>query len=201
MTATPNKHAKIWKPEAIEILIRNWGHKSPPEIRDLIDEYNIAHPFKSGIAFAASTGGVIWKAREFGLVTEHEAEELAKAYKRKPIPGALKRQVVARDGGKCLICRTTDSLEVDHIKPVRFGGGDDASNLQTLCKNCHKIKGLDEIDCNDLKKNFVLVYHPAKDGLEVTFELEGQYKDMTVAYELINRGFASIIQESGGEVI
>jgi|TARA_Y100000310_G_scaffold147454_1_gene146729 5-methylcytosine-specific restriction endonuclease McrA len=51
-----------------------------------------------------------------------------------------------RLGFKCTATITEDMikagvLEVDHIKPRTKGGTNDEENLQTLCCNCHKIKG------------------------------------------------------------
>jgi 5-methylcytosine-specific restriction endonuclease McrA len=39
---------------------------------------------------------------------------------------------------KCGIA--TDKGEVDHIKALENGGGDDMDNLQYLCVECHKVK-------------------------------------------------------------
>jgi 5-methylcytosine-specific restriction protein A len=56
-------------------------------------------------------------------------------------PGWRGRRAVVlhRDGYKCVKCgaRATD---VDHIKPRAFGGGDELTNLQSLCKTCHRSK-------------------------------------------------------------
>ena len=45
---------------------------------------------------------------------------------------------------KC--CKTVSAklFEIDHIKPICIGGTNDISNLQILCKGCHKVKTSDE---------------------------------------------------------
>ncbi|MBW2967222.1 HNH endonuclease, partial [Candidatus Woesearchaeota archaeon] len=44
----------------------------------------------------------------------------------------------------CSICgqrKVKGELDVDHIIPVKWGGGlFDKKNLRTLCKECHKAK-------------------------------------------------------------
>jgi 5-methylcytosine-specific restriction endonuclease McrA len=46
-----------------------------------------------------------------------------------------------RDGGKCVICLSTEDLTVDHIVPLSAGGKKyNMNNLQTLCKICHSDK-------------------------------------------------------------
>jgi len=54
---------------------------------------------------------------------------------------ALRFAVFKRDGHKCLRCDRTRQLTIDHIKPVKLGGTDEMSNLQTLCKSCNCSKG------------------------------------------------------------
>lgn len=36
--------------------------------------------------------------------------------------------------------QSTDGIEIDHIKAVCNGGGEEDSNLRCLCKKCHKLK-------------------------------------------------------------
>ncbi len=47
--------------------------------------------------------------------------------------------VIARDP-ICCSCGRKLATEVDHIKPKSAGGGDEAENLQGLCKPCHTRK-------------------------------------------------------------
>lgn len=48
---------------------------------------------------------------------------------------------LARDGHRCVECRGTARLAVDHITPVDRGGAPfDLANLQTLCRLCHNVK-------------------------------------------------------------
>lgn len=53
-------------------------------------------------------------------------------------------EIIARDTGLCQAClragRVTEGREVDHITPKSRGGSDDVSNLQLLCRACHKTK-------------------------------------------------------------
>ncbi len=53
----------------------------------------------------------------------------------------IRKAVFERDGFECKICGSRDNLSVDHIKPVRFGGGDEMENFQTLCLPCNSSKG------------------------------------------------------------
>ena len=62
----------------------------------------------------------------------------------------IKRQVFARDKFACACCgkaqRKGVTLNADHINPVAMGGKNAVSNLQTLCKYCNTVKGVNEID-------------------------------------------------------
>lgn len=58
----------------------------------------------------------------------------------------VRREVMKRDGFKCVLCGAAGRLECDHIKPVRKGGAEyDMDNLQMLCKECHARKTRAEI--------------------------------------------------------
>lgn len=48
--------------------------------------------------------------------------------------------------GRCAACKQKRPLTKDHIVPVYFGGSDDISNLQPLCKYCNSKKGTRTID-------------------------------------------------------
>lgn len=69
-------------------------------------------------------------------------------------PGGLtpdtRNQVLKRDNYTCLWCgkeqRKGVSLQVDHIQPVAMGGSNEMSNLQTLCKECNRMKRTHQIN-------------------------------------------------------
>ena len=56
----------------------------------------------------------------------------------------LREVVLARDEGFCVECRARGLFvagnHVDHIKPKAEGGGDELTNLQLLCADCHTDK-------------------------------------------------------------
>ena len=73
--------------------------------------------------------------------------ELDTRYGRQPIPRKLRHEVFKRDGYRCRECGSSKdetSLEIDHIVPVAKGGTNDIYNLQTLCRECNRMKHTDE---------------------------------------------------------
>ena len=64
----------------------------------------------------------------------------------------VRRRVKLRSNNRCaairiyetfdmpIKCRSKSELRIDHIRELRWGGLDIESNLQALCKICHKQK-------------------------------------------------------------
>jgi len=54
-----------------------------------------------------------------------------------------RKSVMARDGGKCTQCGTTQKLEAHHIKPFSLFPDDryDVNNGVILCRACHIKEG------------------------------------------------------------
>ena len=63
------------------------------------------------------------------------------AYKKQPIPVALRWQVFERDNFTCQKCGSRQFLSADHIIPESKGGPTILENLQTLCRSCNSRKG------------------------------------------------------------
>lgn len=106
--------------------------------------------------------------------------ELGTRYGRQPIPRELRHEVFKRDGYRCCECgasKNETSLEIDHIIPVAKGGTNDIDNLQTLCRECNRMKHTDEwvggeTDLESVKKEL--------DSLKKQIEtVKGQLKKTT----------------------
>lgn len=56
----------------------------------------------------------------------------------------LRDRIMVRDGWRCQPCaragRLTSATEVDHILNKAVGGDDSESNLQAICRSCHREK-------------------------------------------------------------
>lgn len=57
------------------------------------------------------------------------------------VPSPVKREVWARDGGKCVLCGASDELHFDHEVPFSRGGASNASNIRLLCARHNLAKG------------------------------------------------------------
>lgn len=53
-------------------------------------------------------------------------------------------RILSRDNGLCQPClkagQVTTARQVDHVVPKAFGGSEDDTNLQAICKPCHQAK-------------------------------------------------------------
>lgn len=79
-------------------------------------------------------------------ICPHCGQTLDTRYGRQPIPRKLRHEVFMRDGYRCRECgasKDETSLEIDHIVPVARGGTNDIDNLQTLCRECNRMKHTD----------------------------------------------------------
>jgi len=61
-------------------------------------------------------------------------------FRPRQIPAKVRREVISRDCNRCTICKSNDSIEVDHILPFVKGGEHTAANLRVLCYSCHRIR-------------------------------------------------------------
>jgi len=59
---------------------------------------------------------------------------------RRNVPAKTKVYIKNRDGNRCVICNSSNKLEVDHIRALQNGGNNSYANLATLCDSCHIIK-------------------------------------------------------------
>lgn len=73
-----------------------------------------------------------------------------------------KRNIMIRDGFKCVYCSDPNNLTIDHLIPKSKGGKNDWYNLVTCCDTCNKKKGdktPDEAKMTLLRKPFKPNYY------------------------------------------
>jgi 5-methylcytosine-specific restriction endonuclease McrA len=75
-----------------------------------------------------------------------------KIFEREP-SDEVKQQVKRRDHYRCLCCGydTKKGLQVDHVNPHYYGGGNPEDNLQTLCSVCNRLKKTQNINFRNRK--------------------------------------------------
>ena len=54
-------------------------------------------------------------------------------------PDKLRREVLARDGCRCLNCESSERLHVHHVVYLSHGGRTEAANLLAVCDSCHSL--------------------------------------------------------------
>ena len=69
-------------------------------------------------------------------------EQLDKPRMRERLPQEVRIEVWQRDSGRCVECGSQENLEFDHIIPFAMGGSSTARNLQLLCGDCNRRKGM-----------------------------------------------------------
>lgn len=64
---------------------------------------------------------------------------------KKRIPTNIRRQVIERDGLRCVYCDEDLSdaeVHLDHVVPESKGGPTTVGNLQVTCRRCNTSKGI-----------------------------------------------------------
>jgi len=65
--------------------------------------------------------------------------------KKDRIPLNLRRQIIERDGYRCVYCDedlTNAEIHLDHVIPESKGGLTSYNNLQVTCRKCNLSKGV-----------------------------------------------------------
>ena len=55
------------------------------------------------------------------------------------IPRETRRQAYARDGYRCALCDSTQTIQIHHVIYRSRGGSNNLHNLITLCSWCHSL--------------------------------------------------------------
>ena len=76
-------------------------------------------------------------------------QNLRNRHKKKIKKITWKQTILDKTGGFCFYCGTELTLEsvtVDHIIPILYGGGNDLDNLVPACVSCNNLKGVMSLD-------------------------------------------------------
>ena len=60
--------------------------------------------------------------------------------KRKSFSAKQRAEIHRENGGVCQVCGSTGPLEVEHRRGLQNGGGNERTNLGSLCGPCHNAK-------------------------------------------------------------
>ena len=91
----------------------------------------------------------------------------------------IRALVWQRADRRCEYCRLRQSdsafrtFHVDHIRPRKHGGGDDASNLALACDRCSLHKGYDLTGVDDETGQIVPLFNPRVQAWDDHFRFEG----------------------------
>lgn len=132
-----------WQAVRNSVIRDNWGKLSPREIREAIITRRSEMPTNPIYPYPVPTvRDIIFRARfRMKIIDDEEYQKWCRHYERKPLTPTQRQAIRMRDGNRCILCSSKESLEVDHIVPVCLGGTNDSDNLQTLCKKCNRKKG------------------------------------------------------------
>ena len=62
---------------------------------------------------------------------------------RNHLSASKRKRILLRGKGRCVKCGSRENLEIDHVVPLARGGSNRLENLQLLCRDCNRRKGVD----------------------------------------------------------
>ncbi len=72
---------------------------------------------------------------------------------RQSIPAHLKREDWLRDNSRCCNCGSSFALQVDHCRPVAFGGDNTLENLRLLCRTCNQRAAIENLGVGKMQQH------------------------------------------------
>jgi hypothetical protein len=145
----PNRN--IEHPEIVDWVTTEYKKRTGNVFRD--PDRGIRQLFQSGFLMKIAKGVYRYDA---SYVNKNKLEDFSEK---------LKKQILERDGYKCVICgrgiNDGVELQVDHIKPKDLGGKATIENGQTLCSQ-HNFLKKNFKQTETGKKMFIRLYELAK---------------------------------------
>ncbi len=73
---------------------------------------------------------------------------------RESISAHIRREVWLRDNSRCCNCGSRYALQIDHCKPVAFGGESTLENLRLLCRSCNQRASIENLGIGKMQAYF-----------------------------------------------
>jgi 5-methylcytosine-specific restriction endonuclease McrA len=92
---------------------------------------------------------------------------------------ALRALVRERAGNRCEYCQLHQedsplaALHIEHIRPLKHGGGSDESNLCLACIDCNLHKGPNLTGIDPLTDSVAPLFHPRQQRWDEHFQWDG----------------------------
>ena len=141
---------KRWKennPEKAKAAMDNWRANNIEHVRAYKAKYNAEHVEER------RAQGAAWRAKNPGYHQANYQANKARYYahgatRRVKIRGAANdgwswawmQRTVSTGLMTCFVCQDATATEVDHIVPVKHGGGNTFENLGPICLKCNRAK-------------------------------------------------------------
>ena len=148
-----NAGRDISHPEVVDWVTSEWQRRTDKVFRD--PDRGIRSLHQRGYLQKIAKG-----------VYRYEPDKVALRADLEDFSAALKKQILERDGYKCVICglgkKEGVELHIDHIKPKDLGGKATLENGQTLCARHNFLKkNLKQTETD--KKMFIRMLETARD--------------------------------------
>lgn len=113
-----------------------------PSVRDTAFRLRIDESNLSELLNELKDASFLVDSDAVDIVEKSTARKIAEknGFGSRHISDQTRRDVWARDGGKCCSCNATKDIEYDHVHPVSKGGNSDPANVQLLCRPCNRKK-------------------------------------------------------------
>lgn len=88
------------------------------------------------------------------------------------ISGAVRKEVVDRDDGMCIVCGTTQGIQIAHYISRARGGLGIAQNLACMCHKCHfdYDNGKFHKEIKALFEGYLIAKYDGWDETELTYK-------------------------------
>ena len=131
---------------SIVLLLWNWSildRQSRKNLLTMILVFSIMfyyHEINQLYDIKISKGGIL--ISPINITKKHQNNYANNRKSTRSVSAKIKKIVASAQKWKCAHCHNIldATYEVDHIKPLCKGGGNEINNLQALCRNCHGHK-------------------------------------------------------------